>query len=1146
MATSVIKPFIIPAKKKSSFSLALNTTVAPVAVPVPEDPTVLLTDCRVVSVVYNKYPQANVYTIARPQDGAAGYSTKNVLLVLRDEDRWYPLKADDYIQVNAVYDKVAQTYVALEQPFTLMPLEPEPVIQGMTRGAKIGRQIAEAFYNVLYGITKDLQQVVPLIGALAQEYHTTKNYNIVSRLFLHDQANLTGEAIEKVLNWWQRDRNVRRVMLLGLSESEINEAKLTCDKLYEMCITNPYRVAGIPAVKCAEICSRINLVLDKELLVAGDILRFIYRDLMNSKSCCVPVRKLVAAFGKEFADCCELVQAQYGVVFEYDYDIKCAYIQHVHMVEKWMAAWLTRMVGSDPVKYDTPLDTPILKADGTTFIRHSAMFKRTNATLDQRMAVQGALDHKVCIITGCAGSGKCLAAGTLVRMIDGSLKKVEHVVHGDVLYGMSGPRTVLNTTSGLDIMYRIVPTHGAPWVCNEPHILTLMGLTPKLSTRYKVMAVYDGKVSPVHNHIFKSEDDALTICEASDHMQIHRVYCVKYSVRGEPQWAYFDTLAEAEAKLATCTEDIFDISLPDYLASRVKRHMRCFHVGVEYNTVSTSYDITDPVVRVSTRAHRTEVLARYVPVPVVEHACAYAAEVVEVAVSLGYYAYYEGDKVTILDQPYITRFRVEKLDYAVYYGFMLDGDGRFLLGDYTVTHNTSTLDEIFYNLIARNVPFLGVSFMGIAVNRMQEMTGNTNLCTAHRAIANAKQGLNKMKIKTNPNMVGEVAYKHLVWDEASMANVELVYEVLQAYPSIEQVTFLGDVNQLDPIQWGAFLEQMRASTTIPTYLLSINHRVRGADNKLNGIIVNCKAMVQRESESIFMYRETNNFTMREGGVEVVEDKVRHWKDVEGIPCNNMVVLVPYRKLVEEINIKVQRIFFEGQSHVQDCQARKWYTGDFVIMKANDKEHELFNGTRGLVIDINASHVEVNFGKMKGCHKFSLKPMTMDDIKMKRRSHLGQMTDEFEDDEIKGELNVAYLVHGYCTTVNGAQGTEFEKVIYYIPQDAKDSNFLNCRRSYVAISRAIGEVMLAGDLFLHRRSGMTLPYRRREGLAVRLQKDLPRLEMFNIHTFNHIKLFEPKSDVEVVMPAPVADISVEEEHVATMLDDDDDEYVPDFD
>lgn len=37
----------------------------------------------------------------------------------------------------------------------------------------------------------------------------------------------------------------------------------------------------------------------------------------------------------------------------------------------------------------------------------------------------------------------------------------------------------------------------------------------------------------------------------------------------------------------------------------------------------------------------------------------------------------------------VTGISVEKLDVGEYYGFELDGDGLFLLGDFTVTHNTS-------------------------------------------------------------------------------------------------------------------------------------------------------------------------------------------------------------------------------------------------------------------------------------------------------------------------------------------------------------------------------------------------------------------------------------------------------------------------
>jgi DNA repair protein RadD len=73
------------------------------------------------------------------------------------------------------------------------------------------------------------------------------------------------------------------------------------------------------------------------------------------------------------------------------------------------------------------------------------------------------------------GGGKCLGRGTPVLMFDGTIKPVELVVPGDLLMGPdSQPRRVSSTTDGWGPLYRVRPTKGEPWVCNDVHILSLV------------------------------------------------------------------------------------------------------------------------------------------------------------------------------------------------------------------------------------------------------------------------------------------------------------------------------------------------------------------------------------------------------------------------------------------------------------------------------------------------------------------------------------------------------------------------------------------------------------------------------------------------------------------------------------------------
>jgi len=72
------------------------------------------------------------------------------------------------------------------------------------------------------------------------------------------------------------------------------------------------------------------------------------------------------------------------------------------------------------------------------------------------------------------GAGKCLGKDTPVLMFDGSIKAVQDIIVGDVLMGPdSSPRNVLSTTTGREMLYKITPNKGDPYIVNASHILSL-------------------------------------------------------------------------------------------------------------------------------------------------------------------------------------------------------------------------------------------------------------------------------------------------------------------------------------------------------------------------------------------------------------------------------------------------------------------------------------------------------------------------------------------------------------------------------------------------------------------------------------------------------------------------------------------------
>ena len=72
------------------------------------------------------------------------------------------------------------------------------------------------------------------------------------------------------------------------------------------------------------------------------------------------------------------------------------------------------------------------------------------------------------------GGGKCLGINTPILMYDGSIKLVQDILVDDKLMGDdSEPRTVLNLSSGIEQMYKIIQEYGDSYIVNKSHILSL-------------------------------------------------------------------------------------------------------------------------------------------------------------------------------------------------------------------------------------------------------------------------------------------------------------------------------------------------------------------------------------------------------------------------------------------------------------------------------------------------------------------------------------------------------------------------------------------------------------------------------------------------------------------------------------------------
>lgn len=102
----------------------------------------------------------------------------------------------------------------------------------------------------------------------------------------------------------------------------------------------------------------------------------------------------------------------------------------------------------------------------------------------QNLFVDDEKDYLHTVIMGPPGTGKCLAKDTPVMMYDGTIKPVQNIQTGELLMGDDcTPRTVLSTCSGYEEMYKVEPTYSNDendnYIVNKSHILSLKNIFTK-------------------------------------------------------------------------------------------------------------------------------------------------------------------------------------------------------------------------------------------------------------------------------------------------------------------------------------------------------------------------------------------------------------------------------------------------------------------------------------------------------------------------------------------------------------------------------------------------------------------------------------------------------------------------------------------
>lgn len=366
------------------------------------------------------------------------------------------------------------------------------------------------------------------------------------------------------------------------------------------------------------------------------------------------------------------------------------------------------------------------------------------------LMLERACKHKYLAVAGAGGTGKCLAPHTPVLFHDGHIGRADSVRVGHLLMGDdSTPRTVLAANPGRSNMVRIAPLKGDPWECNDDHILTLKKSWAHKCQQHTVGQVIDISVKDYISQGVTFKDQWKLFCTGVEFpeqpVEIDpRVYGMWLGdgSSAAPVITSPDSEKEVNEYFTSYFERMgysirkgyYGKSCPTWLISHAGKHRNPFFELIRESTGLTSpSDTSKPRKRIlnrylhNSRKVRMELLAGlldtdgYTNGTYFEIACSHKGlddDIIYLARSLGFRVVSSEKQVPLNGKMYrttrihitgdtwtiptlrkkcrpkqrtdstMTKFSVEQIGEGDWYGFQLDGNGRFLLGDFTVTHNS--------------------------------------------------------------------------------------------------------------------------------------------------------------------------------------------------------------------------------------------------------------------------------------------------------------------------------------------------------------------------------------------------------------------------------------------------------------------------
>lgn len=310
------------------------------------------------------------------------------------------------------------------------------------------------------------------------------------------------------------------------------------------------------------------------------------------------------------------------------------------------------------------------------------------------------------LINAKAGTGKCLGKDTYVIMFDGTRKYVQDIVAGDLLMGDDGTsRTVLSTSQGRGKLYKVfIPLTRESFVCNGDHILTC--------------TTNKNNISPIDISV----NEILTTINITSRM------------KGYKNLLLYRYVPNFESYKSSNQEFYYKIG------------SSFFNKNIDYNKIilipiKYRYLILSGIIDNYFYPHKNyfksknHIFRNKEIFKTLLASCLYTYDRMSNLLSGDfsklslrneeYEGYYDKKRINKSYRNDIFYFKIKlHQEEGDYYGFTLDGNGRFLVDNFIVTHNTTTIVNSL-NLIDKDKNVMMLAFNKHIANELKERVPNS-------------------------------------------------------------------------------------------------------------------------------------------------------------------------------------------------------------------------------------------------------------------------------------------------------------------------------------------------------------------------------------------------------------------------------------